>query len=47
MSAKLDEILNGGITIGKVTEVAGVAGVGKTQFWYKTIKPKIIICLFL
>ena len=38
MSAKLDEILNGGITIGKVTEIAGVAGVGKTQFWYENIK---------
>ena len=33
MVARMDEILDGGVSAGKVTEIAGVAGVGKTQFW--------------
>lgn len=33
MSQNIDKILDGGIHLSKVTEVAGIAGVGKTQIW--------------
>lgn len=33
MSERLDTILDGGIQLGKITEIAGIAGVGKTQLW--------------
>lgn len=33
MSKNIDTLLNGGIPLSKVTEIAGVAGVGKTQIW--------------
>ena len=33
MSQKIDHLLDGGIPICKVTEISGVAGVGKTQLW--------------
>ena len=31
MSQKLDELLDGGIKLAKLTEISGIAGVGKTQ----------------
>lgn len=30
----LDDILGGGITLSKVTEICGCPGAGKTQLWY-------------
>jgi len=33
MSQKLDDLLDGGVRLSKLTEVAGVAGIGKTQIW--------------
>ena len=33
LSQNVDRILNGGVPLSKVTEIAGIAGVGKTQFW--------------
>lgn len=33
-SKEIDKLLNGGIFLSKVTEISGIAGVGKTQFWY-------------
>lgn len=32
-SSQLDESLGGGIPVGKITEVCGVPGIGKTQLW--------------
>lgn len=32
-SSQLDECLGGGIPVGKITEVCGVPGIGKTQLW--------------
>lgn len=32
-SQGLDDLLGGGFPLGKLTEVAGAAGVGKTQLW--------------
>lgn len=29
----LDEILGGGVPLGKITEICGPPGVGKTQLW--------------
>ena len=34
MSKNIDDILSGGIHPSKITEIAGIAGVGKTQLWY-------------
>lgn len=34
MSKSIDTLLDGGIPLSKVTEIAGIAGVGKTQIWY-------------
>ena len=31
-SAKVDEMLGGGVSMGKITELCGAPGVGKTQF---------------
>lgn len=31
-SAKVDEMLGGGIPMGKITELCGAPGIGKTQF---------------
>ena len=31
--AKVDAMLGGGIPVGKVTELCGAPGIGKTQFW--------------
>lgn len=31
-SAKVDEMLGGGIPLGKITELCGAPGIGKTQF---------------
>lgn len=31
---KMDEILGGGIRLGRITELAGPASIGKTQIWY-------------
>ncbi len=33
MSQKIDKLLDGGIHLSKVTEISGIAGVGKTQLW--------------
>ena len=33
-SAKIDGILGGGVPLGKITELCGAPGVGKTQFRY-------------
>ena len=32
--AKVDSMLGGGISLGKLSEVCGAPGVGKTQMWY-------------
>lgn len=32
-SKSVDDVLGGGIPLCKLTEVSGIAGVGKTQFW--------------
>lgn len=32
-SSQLDEALGGGVQLGKITELCGVPGVGKTQLW--------------
>lgn len=32
-SSQLDHALGGGVPVGKVTEICGAAGVGKTQLW--------------
>ena len=29
----LDEMLGGGVPLGKITELCGAPGVGKTQIW--------------
>lgn len=34
LSQSIDTLLGGGIPLSKVTEIAGIAGVGKTQIWY-------------
>lgn len=34
LSQSIDTLLDGGIPLSKVTEIAGIAGVGKTQIWY-------------
>lgn len=31
--SQLDEALSGGVPVGKITEVCGTPGVGKTQLW--------------
>jgi RAD51-like protein 2 len=31
-SSKVDEMLNGGVPVGKITEFCGAPGIGKTQF---------------
>ncbi len=31
-SAKVDEMLGGGVALGKITELCGAPGTGKTQF---------------
>lgn len=33
-SSKVDEMLGGGIAVGKITEFCGAPGIGKTQFRY-------------
>lgn len=33
-ASSLDKQLGGGIPIGTVTEICGMAGLGKTQLWY-------------
>ena len=33
-SAKVDTMLGGGIALGKITELCGAPGIGKTQFRY-------------
>lgn len=33
MSQSIDRLLNGGVPLSKVTEISGIAGVGKTQLW--------------
>lgn len=33
-SSKLDDVLGGGVPVGKTTEICGAPGVGKTQLWY-------------
>jgi len=30
----LDDVLGGGVPVGKTTEICGAPGVGKTQLWY-------------
>lgn len=35
-SSKVDEMLGGGIAVGKITEFCGAPGIGKTQFRYVT-----------
>lgn len=35
-SSRLDAALGGGAPVGRVTEVCGVPGVGKTQLWSDT-----------
>lgn len=32
-SSQLDEALGGGLLLGKITELCGVPGTGKTQLW--------------
>ena len=32
-SSNLDDLLDGGISLGKITEICGPPGIGKTQFW--------------
>lgn len=32
-SSQLDEALGGGLLLGKITELCGVPGIGKTQLW--------------
>jgi RAD51-like protein 2 len=32
-SKEIDKILDGGIPMGSVTEICGMAGLGKTQLW--------------
>lgn len=32
-SSQLDEALGGGLMLGKITELCGVPGIGKTQLW--------------
>lgn len=32
-SSQLDEALGGGLLLGKITEICGVPGMGKTQLW--------------
>lgn len=32
-SSLLDEALGGGLPLGKITELCGVPGIGKTQLW--------------
>ena len=34
-SSCVDELLDGGIVLGKITEICGPPGIGKTQFWLK------------
>ena len=29
----IDDVMGGGIPVGKITEIFGVPGTGKTQFW--------------
>ena len=36
-SAQVDEMLGGGVPLGKITEICGAPGVGKTQFRYTDI----------
>lgn len=36
-SSQLDEALGGGVQLGKITELCGVPGVGKTQLWYENL----------
>lgn len=36
-SSQLDEALGGGVQLGKITELCGAPGVGKTQLWYETL----------
>lgn len=33
MSQSIDRLLDGGVPLSKVTEISGIAGVGKTQIW--------------
>ena len=37
-SAKVNKLLGGGIQVGRVTEVCGMAGLGKTQLWFDDFK---------
>lgn len=32
--SSLDELLDGGLYTGELTEIVGAAGVGKSQVWY-------------
>lgn len=32
-SSQLDKALGGGLLLGKITELCGVPGIGKTQLW--------------
>ncbi len=32
-SQRIDEILEGGVTVCKITEICGSPGIGKTQLW--------------
>lgn len=31
--ARVDDMLGGGISLGKITEICGAPGIGKTQMW--------------
>ena len=33
LSRNIDRMLSGGVPMSKVTEISGIAGVGKTQLW--------------
>lgn len=31
----MDELLNGGVQLGRITELSGAPGSGKSQLWYE------------
>lgn len=43
ISEKVDQLFGKGIPRGKLVEVSGIAGVGKTQFWYKLLYNKNMV----
>ena len=44
LSVKLNELLNDGFPLGRLCEISGASGTGKTQLWLVKIRSFLTIC---